>query len=517
MNLSFSTANGNTLTEGFRLTNLSNLLVGTTTDAGFRLDVNGSTRFNGLSTIQGTTASDSGQLGAELLTTGTGDASWTGTSFATGYTHVAGSTTTLTSTLAGVVNTFYQITYTVTGRTAGSFTIAFGGFTSAALTSTGAVGPRATTTDSVVITPTSDFNGTIVLSIRVISISSASVTFNNSAGTVTNQIRISSNNSNTIIGNGAGSRNTTGSGLAIYGRNAGQNNTTGFANSFFGEASGSNNTIGIQNSFFGNSAGVLNTTGSNNSFFGVNSGLANTTGSLNAFFGTSAGAANTTASQNSFFGFSAGAANTTGSPNSAFGYFSLLSNTTGFNNVAIGNRALQVNSTANNNTAVGERALQLNNTGGENTAVGGASLLNNTTGINNVALGSQAGRYITALAANTISNNSIFIGWNSKALADNQTNQIVIGSDGVGLGSNTTVLGNTSTTFGRWYGSLLLGTTTNAASSILTMESTTQGFLPPRMTTTQRNAIASPATGLMIYNSTDNLVQAYNGTSWINL
>jgi hypothetical protein len=64
---------------------------------------------------------------------------------------------------------------------------------------------------------------------------------------------------------------------------------------------------------------------------------------------------------------------------------------------------------------------------------------------------------------------------------------------------------------------VLIGTTTDVASSKLTIESTTQGFLPPRMTTTQRNAIASPATGLMIYNSTDNLVQAYNGTSWINL
>jgi hypothetical protein len=117
----------------------------------------------------------------------------------------------------------------------------------------------------------------------------------------------------------------------------------------------------------------------------------------------------------------------------------------------------------------------------------------------------------------TTTTNSVFIGFDSRANANSQTNQIAIGHQAIGLGSNTTVLGNTSTTFGRWYGSLLLGTTTNAASSILTMESTTQGFLPPRMTTTQRNAIASPATGLMIYNSTDNLVQAYNGTSWINL
>jgi hypothetical protein len=46
MNLSFSTANGNILTEGFRLSPSSNLLVGTITDSGFRLDVNGTGRFS---------------------------------------------------------------------------------------------------------------------------------------------------------------------------------------------------------------------------------------------------------------------------------------------------------------------------------------------------------------------------------------------------------------------------------------------------------------------------------------
>ena len=44
----------------------------------------------------------------------------------------------------------------------------------------------------------------------------------------------------------------------------------------------------------------------------------------------------------------------------------------------------------------------------------------------------------------------------------------------------------------------LIGTTTDVASSILTLQSTTKGFLPPRMTATQRNAIASPAEGLVV-------------------
>ena len=44
---------------------------------------------------------------------------------------------------------------------------------------------------------------------------------------------------------------------------------------------------------------------------------------------------------------------------------------------------------------------------------------------------------------------------------------------------------------------------------------TTKGFLPPRMTTTQRDAISSPATGLTIYNTTTNALNVYNGSSWV--
>jgi len=47
----------------------------------------------------------------------------------------------------------------------------------------------------------------------------------------------------------------------------------------------------------------------------------------------------------------------------------------------------------------------------------------------------------------------------------------------------------------------------------LNMNSTTKGFLPPRMTTTQRNAIASPAAGLMVYNTTTAKLNVYT-TAW---
>jgi hypothetical protein len=51
-------------------------------------------------------------------------------------------------------------------------------------------------------------------------------------------------------------------------------------------------------------------------------------------------------------------------------------------------------------------------------------------------------------------------------------------------------------------------------SAKLSLTSTTSGFLPPVMTTTQRDAISSPASGLMIYDSTVNKVSVYNGSVW---
>ncbi|MCX6191681.1 MAG: hypothetical protein NT109_05305, partial [Flavobacteriia bacterium] len=59
-----------------------------------------------------------------------------------------------------------------------------------------------------------------------------------------------------------------------------------------------------------------------------------------------------------------------------------------------------------------------------------------------------------------------------------------------------------------------VGTTSPHASALTDLTSTTQGFLPPRMTTTQRNAIASPAIGLVIFNITTNCLNFYTGAAW---
>ena len=61
-----------------------------------------------------------------------------------------------------------------------------------------------------------------------------------------------------------------------------------------------------------------------------------------------------------------------------------------------------------------------------------------------------------------------------------------------------------------------VGTTTPHTSAKLDVSSTTQGFLPPRMTQSQRNAIESPAAGLMVY-QTDGTAGNYyfNGSAWV--
>lgn len=140
---------------------------------------------------------------------------------------------------------------------------------------------------------------------------------------------------------------------------------------------------------YNNGAGGVTT----NTFFGENSGRV-TTGQSNTFFGNNAGASNTGGNFNSFFGISAGSANVGGLSNCFFGRIS------GFNN---------------------------------------------TNGSNNSFYGTQSGRFIADGVTNlTAVDNSVFIGFDTRANGNSQTNQIVIGHNAIGAGSNTATLGNTS-------------------------------------------------------------------------
>ena len=67
------------------------------------------------------------------------------------------------------------------------------------------------------------------------------------------------------------------------------------------------------------------------------------------------------------------------------------------------------------------------------------------------------------------------------------------------------------------YAQVGIGTATPDASAKVDITSTTQGLLPPRMTTAQRDAISSPATGLVIFNTTTNSLEAKNSSGWVAL
>ena len=67
------------------------------------------------------------------------------------------------------------------------------------------------------------------------------------------------------------------------------------------------------------------------------------------------------------------------------------------------------------------------------------------------------------------------------------------------------------------YAQVGIGTATPDASAKLDIASTTQGLLPPRMTTVQRDAISSPATGLVIFNTSTNSLETKNSSGWVAL
>ncbi len=54
-------------------------------------------------------------------------------------------------------------------------------------------------------------------------------------------------------------------------------------------------------------------------------------------------------------------------------------------------------------------------------------------------------------------------------------------------------------------------------SAVLHLESTDRGFLPPRMTTLQRDDIFEPKEGLQIFNTTDSTMQYFNGDCWLHM
>jgi hypothetical protein len=187
--------------------------------------------------------------------------------------------------------------------------------------------------------------------------------------------------------------------------------------------------------------------------------------------GTSASAYNISLGSNALL------SNTSGEFNAAVGAEALQNNTTGFRNMAFGSQALKFNTTGNRNMAIGQSALEVANasdnaavgsqtlisltSGGRNVGIGSNALFYATTGSSNVAVGTEAGKFITGGSNNVTSGTSVYLGDDTRASANGNSNEIVIGHNTNGLGSNTATLGNSSITKTFLRGNTMVNTTTD--------------------------------------------------------
>lgn len=142
--------------------------------------------------------------------------------------------------------------------------------------------------------------------------------------------------------------------------------------------------------------------------------------------------------------------------------------------------------------------------------VAGDALISNTIG-NVITLHAQAlnGLHIDAIAdaiklgGNLVENTQIDLNNFNLIQNLNGSGHFEIQNNGI-----TTLIADNNANIG-------INTATPTPNAILDINSTTKGVLFPRMTTAQRNAIATPPLGLVIYNIEDSVAQHFNGQCWL--
>jgi hypothetical protein len=203
-------------------------------------------------------------------------------------------------------------------------------------------------------------------------------------------------------------------------------------------------------------------------FFGFEAGLNDDlTTNNNTAFGYQAGK-NATSFNVVAIGYQSGYSNTSGNGWVSVGAGSGYSNTTGSAWTALGGGAGSSNETGNNWMAIGVSAGLNNTSGSDFVAIGVSAGSANTSGSNWITIGINAGRYYSGGTSNANFSNGVYIGHTTKVGATNATNEIVIGYQAEGIGSNTIVIGNTSITNNYIRGNfnitdgrnLIIGTTT---------------------------------------------------------
>ena len=294
--------------------------------------------------------------------------------------------------------------------------------------------------------------------------------FNTAVGYKALQLNLG--DSNTSVGVWALDANTTGIRNTAVGDRALTDQTTGSNNTAIGYGAISSNSTGLYNTAVGDQASTTGTTASNTTAVGYRALYLNTQ-SNNTAVGSESLDANTTGDANTAVGYRSLTANTTGIYNTALGAYALRDNTTGEYNTSVGFESSRNGTTGSYNTNVGAYAGWLAS-GNENTLIGSFALGGGATSgtsravvigtealyptynaTNTVAIGYRAGRFYAGVNNVRTAENSIFLGPSTRPNNDNQTNQIVIGFNTDGDGSNTTVIGNSSTTSTRVFGTFI--------------------------------------------------------------
>ncbi len=316
---------------------------------------------------------------------------------------------------------------------------------------------------------------------------------------------LNSSTDNVIIGKMAG-YNHYGTDVVIIGTHAGYYNENGADVVFVGEESGYSNTTGDDNVFVGEDAGYSNTTASDNTFVGNQAGRSNTTGTRNAFFGNEAGWDNTIGYRNTFIGDSAG-----------------IDVSDGHHNTFVGQASGAATEYADYNTFVGSLAGWDNNRTNEsnnanyNTYLGYSTGFTNREGQYNVLLGALTDFSSTGMSGNG-STNSYNIGIGYDALINGErVYSCVIGSNARVSSDNSCVIGGTTSVTRMSVG---IGTDTPNQNASLELAENNKGFLITRMSnsekTTFSSSLAASDEGMMIYDSTSQLLNIWNGTTWLS-
>ncbi len=164
-------------------------------------------------------------------------------------------------------------------------------------------------------------------------------------------------------------------------------------------------------------------------------------------------------------------------------------------------------------------------TGTGNVGIGLEALRNVTNGINNIAIGNQANNSMTAYVqtvtvgglSSSVGDNAVAIGSSAQAGASATaigSQASATGTGSVAIGASASVSEDNTIVIGADNAYRAMGTSTPDHSSILDITSPNRGFLAPRMNNDAMNEIASPAVGLLIFNTDQGKFYFYDGTGW---